>query len=229
MGELLRVVGLVVALALPPGGTFVDDDGSPHEADIEAIAAEGITRGCDVDRFCPEDSVTRGQMAAFLVRALGLEATGTGGFTDTAGSVFAADIDRLAAAGITRGCGTTRYCPDDPVTRGQMAAFLRRALGDRITPGPPVEFVDDDASVFEGDIEWLGATGITRGCNPPANDRFCPDRPSPASRWRPSSPGGSISSPSFRHPAGCRKRATPTGTRRSRPRRRRRTCPTPIR
>jgi hypothetical protein len=177
MGELLRVVGLVVALALPPGGTFVDDDGSPHEADIEAIAAEGITRGCDVDRFCPEDSVTRGQMAAFLVRALGLEATGTGGFTDTAGSVFAADIDRLAAAGITRGCGTTRYCPDDPVTRGQMAAFLRRALGDRITPGPPVEFVDDDASVFEGDIEWLGATGITRGCNPPANDRFCPDSP----------------------------------------------------
>jgi hypothetical protein len=57
-----------------------------------------------------------------------------------------------------------------------MAAFLHRAL-----PGLPLgataQFVDDDTSVFEADIEWLAAAGVTRGCNPPVNDMFCPDAP----------------------------------------------------
>jgi hypothetical protein len=71
-------------------------------------------------------------MAAFLVRALGLSAgAGSDRFTDDDGSVFENDIDRIAKAGITRGCNppsNTRFCPDDRVTRGQMAAFLQRAL-----------------------------------------------------------------------------------------------------
>ena len=56
-------------------GTFADDDGNVHEANIEAIAAKGITLGCnppDNSRYCPEDSVTRGAMAAFIARAMGL-------------------------------------------------------------------------------------------------------------------------------------------------------------
>ena len=68
------VAVLAVLLGLPPGGTFIDDNGSIHEPSIEAIAAAGITLGCnppDNDRFCPDDPVTRGQMAAFLHRALG--------------------------------------------------------------------------------------------------------------------------------------------------------------
>ena len=70
-------------------------------------------------------------MAAFLVRALELEATGDT-FDDSRGHLFEGDIRRLAEAGITRGCNppsNTRFCPDDNVTREQMAAFLRRALG----------------------------------------------------------------------------------------------------
>ena len=71
-------------------------------------------------------------MAAFLVRALGLaDDGGENSFVDDDSSVFAGDIERLAAAGITRGCNppaNDRYCPGDPVTRGQMAAFLNRAL-----------------------------------------------------------------------------------------------------
>src|SRR5690606_41676174 len=59
------------------------------------------------------------------------------------------------------------------VSRGQMAAFLVRALG---LPAAANRFVDDDGSVFEGDIGALAAAGITRGCNPPANDEFCPDQ-----------------------------------------------------
>jgi hypothetical protein len=71
-------------------------------------------------------------MAAFLVRALGLTDTGSVDFVDDDGSVFEASIVKLAAAGITRGCNppvNDRFCPTDYVTRGQMAAFLRRALG----------------------------------------------------------------------------------------------------
>lgn len=118
-------------------GTFVDDDGHTFEADIEWLAAEGITRGCNPpvnDRFCPDDFVTRGQMAAFLVRAFGYENDGGGDlFVDDNGSTFEADIDKLGTAEVTKGCNpptNNQYCPDEFVTRGQMAAFLHRALGD---------------------------------------------------------------------------------------------------
>ena len=73
-GLLVGVVGAALA-ALPPGGTFTDDDGNVHEANIEAIAAEEITKGCNPptnDRYCPTSSLTRGQMAAFVRRALSL-------------------------------------------------------------------------------------------------------------------------------------------------------------
>ena len=172
---------LGLAAADTPGGTFVDDDLSEHQAAIEAIAASGITRGCNPplnSRYCPEASVTRGEMAAFLVRALSLPGTAQGGFTDTGDSVFAGDIDRLAAAKVTTGCNppdNDRFCPDDPVTRGQMAAFLARALG--LGPDSGDHFIDDDGSVFEAAIESVRKAGITVGCNPPENDRYCPDRP----------------------------------------------------
>jgi hypothetical protein len=162
-------------------GTFIDDDGSTFESEIEWLAAEGITRGCNPPsntRFCPDDFVTRGQMAAFLVRALGYTDDGGGNlFVDDDDSIFELDIDRLGTAGVTRGCNpptNTRFCPDDFVTRGQMAAFLVRALGYTDDGGGDL-FVDDDDSSFEGDIDRLGTAGVTRGCNPPANTRFCPD------------------------------------------------------
>ena len=100
-------------------------------------------------------------------------------FTDVSTSdLFFAEIEWLAWSGITKGCNppfNDRFCPNDFVTRGQMAAFLHRALGDVLAVGVPVTFEDDDGSIFEADIEWLAATGVTRGCNPPDNDRFCPN------------------------------------------------------
>jgi hypothetical protein len=157
---------------------FVDTAASPFVDDIEWLADTGITRGCNPpgnDRFCPEEPVTRGQMAAFLARAFGLTERGDITFADTAGDVFRDDIDRLAAAGITRGCnppGNDRFCPEEPVTRGQMAAFLTRAFGLVDTGG--VDFTDTVGSVFRSDIARLAAAGITRGCTP---TRFCPDDP----------------------------------------------------
>ncbi len=174
------LVPAVAATALPPGGTFNDDDGNIHEGNIEAIAAAGITSGCNPpvsDRYCPTRNVTRGEMAAFLVRALGL--TDTGGkdwFKDDNGSPFEGDINRIAAAGISKGCNppaNDRFCPTSTVTRGQMAAFLVRAYGYNQSSGDP--FVDDNTTVFATDIEKLAAAGVTAGCNPPINNRYCPN------------------------------------------------------
>ena len=67
-----------------------------------------------------------------------------------------------------------RFCPEQTVTRGQMAAFLVRAMG-YVDDGGGNRFVDDDGSVFESAIDKLATAGVTQGCNPPANDRFCPD------------------------------------------------------
>ena len=123
---------LARALALPAASAdyFWDDDGSSHQPDINRVAQAGVTNGCDVGRYCPSDGVTREQMASFLARAFALPPATTDYFADDAGSVHEADINRVAQAGITLGCGGTAYCPFSFVTRGQMTAFLHRALTD---------------------------------------------------------------------------------------------------
>ncbi len=167
------------ANALDPGGTFLDDDHNIHEGNIEAIAADGITRGCnppDNDHFCPNKAVSRGEMAAFLTRAFGYP-PGPDRFTDDEDVIFEADINALAAAGVTKGCNppdNDRYCPARAVSRGEMAALLTRAFG--YPPGPD-RFTDDEDLVFEADINALAAAGVTYGCNPPDNDRYCPRDP----------------------------------------------------
>lgn len=120
---------LTAALDLPPGpDAFTDDEGSIHEGAINAVAAAGITTGCGGTNYCPDAQVTREQMATFLVRAFKLAASGEDLFTDDEASIHEADINALGAAGVTSGCGGTNYCPASPVTRGQMATFLHRAM-----------------------------------------------------------------------------------------------------
>jgi hypothetical protein len=121
---------LVRALDLPPTSNdyFTDDETSIFEDDINRLAAAGITSGCSATTFCPNTTITRGQMAAFLARALDLPPTSNDYFTDDETSIFEGEINRVAAAGITSGCGGGKYCPTLIVTREQMAAFLHRAL-----------------------------------------------------------------------------------------------------
>ena len=181
-------ISVVVGTATPPppppppdpDNPFIDDDGHVFENAIEWLAMMGITQGCNPptnNRFCPNDNVTRGQMAAFLVRALDLPAyNGPDRFRDDNTSVFEANIERLAQAGITLGCNpptNNRFCPEDFVTRGQMAAFLVRAFDLPAYNGPD-RFRDDNGNVFEANIERLAQAGITLGCNPPTNNRYCP-------------------------------------------------------
>jgi thermitase len=159
---------------------FIDTLAHTFEADAKWAADSGVTKGCNPPEntmFCPDESVTRGQMAAFLTRHLGLPSASRDHFDDDNSSTFQRDINSLAEAGITKGCNppaNDRFCPEDPVTRDQMAAFLVRALGlsEDTHPG----FDDVPASnTFARDIEKLATAGITRGCNPPQNTSYCPE------------------------------------------------------
>lgn len=152
-----------------PAFPLVDARFSIFEADIVWAYEDGITGGCSPERYCPTSSVTRGQMAAFLDRALELGATTDDSFSDDETSIFEDSINRLAAAGITGGCGNGRFCPNAKVSRGQMAAFLARAFDLPTTPDD--YFTDDETSIFEDAINRVASAGITGGC---ASERFCP-------------------------------------------------------
>lgn len=67
-------------------------------------------------------------MASFLARAFKLPGATTDSFTDDESSIHESNVNRLAKSGITGGCSPGRYCPSAFVTRGQMAAFLHRAM-----------------------------------------------------------------------------------------------------
>jgi hypothetical protein len=100
---------------------------------IEAMANEGITGGCGVGIFCPQNPVRRDQMAVFLLKAEHgssyVPPTCTGIFLDVAcPSPFADWIEQLFHESITGGCGGNNYCPSQPNTRGQMAVFITKTF-----------------------------------------------------------------------------------------------------
>jgi hypothetical protein len=163
VGDLTGGTFKLLIQAIPnlgPDGWFGDDNGNVHEANINLIAYLGITLGTSEGTFSPNDSMTRGQMAAFIRRALSLPASSTDFFTDDDNSIFEEDINAIAAVGIARGSDGL-YRPNETITRGQMAAFLNRAF--ELPPSSTDFFTDDDDSIFEDDINAIAAAGITVG------------------------------------------------------------------
>ena len=156
-----------------PSGWFVDDDDSEFAADIAWLVEGRITRGCDApieDHYCPDDPVSRGQMASFLARAFHLPTAEGDRFIVDDTSTHHLDINRIAQAGIGLGCDLERFCPEAPVARSQMASFLARALS--LPPSSTDFFSDDDGSLHEQAINSVAAHGITLGCGPMV---YCPD------------------------------------------------------
>jgi hypothetical protein len=188
---------LILDATLSPSFSDVPIDHWAHNS-IMAIFNAGITGGCEADnpqtpeneaKFCPDNSLTRGQMAVFIETSLGvalgsLPACSGQIFNDvnalTVGDTFCKFIEDFASRGITGGCGGGNYCPSDPVTRQQMAVFMEAALG-RIPDQLPAtcsesEFSDINTGAV-GDlvcriIEDFAVQGITGGCG---NGAYCPE------------------------------------------------------
>jgi hypothetical protein len=127
-GQMATFLARALALAPVAEGPFTDVAGTPHEQNINAVAAAGVAGGFPDGTFKPGEGVTRGQMATFLANALGLEPVADGPFTDTEGDAHEGNINAVAAAGIAGGFPDGAYRPLNGVTRGQMATFLARAF-----------------------------------------------------------------------------------------------------
>lgn len=153
------------------GIQFSDTCGHFFHDEIVWLSALGVTTGCATGEYCPNDELTRAQMATFLARALNLPAASTDHFTDDGGSVHEPNINALAEAGIAAGCDVGLFCPSDELTRAQMASLVARAFG---LSGGTDAFGDDGGSVHEPNINALASTGITSGC---AEGLFCPSDP----------------------------------------------------
>ena len=134
------VLGVHGAGFTPPaatGATFSDVPASYWAAPwIEQLYRDGITKGCAVGRYCPESPVLRSEMAGFLLRVryggnyVPPPPTGTV-FVDVPASYWAANtIEKLYVDGLTKGCSAEprAYCPEQPVTREQMAGFLSKTF-----------------------------------------------------------------------------------------------------
>ncbi|MCZ2150634.1 MAG: SBBP repeat-containing protein [Bryobacterales bacterium] len=157
--------------------------GHPFYDSIQLMRFYGVTTGCTITNYCPDAPTTRGQMAVFIVRALlgtdNFPVPGTQFFADVpAGHPQYRYIQKLRDLGITNGCTASNYCPDDPVTRGQMASFLIRGRL-AVLPSQPFAFPNNFAfsdvpvsSPAYPAIQKMKELGITSGC---AATRYCPD------------------------------------------------------
>lgn len=150
-GEMAKL--LVRALGLPPSQDdhFLDDNGSPYESAVNSLAALGVTRGCREDAFCPRRVMSRAEVAAFINRALALPTAQSDHFGDDSASLFQLDINALAEAGITHGCGEDAFCPDATASRSEAASFVVRAIR--------VQELDSDAEDLSRRTTWVGLVG----------------------------------------------------------------------
>lgn len=153
----------------------------PFVDHIRIIKANNVTSGCTAVNYCPGDVTTRAQMAVFIIRSL----LGTDEFSFPASPYFrdvASNhpqfkwIQKMRQLGITSGCNLVDYCPDQPVTRGQMAVFLVRAkFGDNFSHPSTPYFTDVPANhMFFRYVQKLRQFGVTSGCSP---TQYCVDAP----------------------------------------------------
>jgi exo-beta-1,3-glucanase (GH17 family) len=158
-------------------------------AAVNAMARYGITAGCGNNDFCPNEDVTRDQMAIFIVRAIygsdNFTYTTTPYFTDVTPTTFGFKwIQKLKDLGVTAGCTATAYCPTEVVTRDEMAIFIIRArLGVSIAGGSPTftypstPYFTDTTVSTDFAFPWiqrLKLDNITAGCT---TTTYCPTDP----------------------------------------------------
>ena len=162
---------------------FADVPPSAYYFDAaNTLYAKGITSGCSAAPldFCPTESISRAQMAIFLVRAIfggdNFNAPVTPFFTDVPPGSFGYQwIQELYQLGITTGCGDGKFCPNDPVLRSQMAIFLVRTRLGATAPfdySPNAYFTDVPSDNYS--FQWvqrIKQDQITSGCTATT---YCP-------------------------------------------------------
>ncbi len=152
---------------------------------IETVFHNGVTAGCFGGGYCPADPVTRAQMAVFLLKSkfgsAHVPPPCTGAvFSDVpcTGSPFDPWIEELSALGITGGCGGGLYCPNNTVTRGQMAVLLLKTREGSAYNPPDCAgiFADVPCTPGEGFSDWIEELynrSITGGCSASPLE-YCP-------------------------------------------------------
>jgi hypothetical protein len=118
---------------------------------ITNLSNEGIVSGYPDGTFKPNAAITRSEFAAMLVKALGLNTTGTTGrFTDvTADAWYYGPVNAAAAAGLVSGMGDNLFSPEALITREQMAVMVAKALGNQApaTDGTELNAFNDRSHV----------------------------------------------------------------------------------
>lgn len=171
--EPAPVDGIFCPPGLPPSGFTDVGRESVHATAIDCLVFREITRGITDTLYGPARSVTRGQMASFVVRtlrALGadLPAPSDQGYEDVPDNYVHADaINQLTALGIVQGRTPTTFAPNRPVRRDQVATFVAGAVayatGETLPDGPSVFPDVDPANVHLDNISRLAAAEIALG------------------------------------------------------------------
>ncbi len=126
----------------------------------------GITNGCSANLYCPNDPVTRGEMAVFVIVArygtTPYTYPSTPYFSDVApSSPFFPFIQKMAQTGITSGCGGGMYCPNTTLNRGQMAVFIVTGLLNQLLPpGSPLVATAQPGAAVPGQVLTTTLTGV---------------------------------------------------------------------
>jgi pectate lyase/pectin methylesterase-like acyl-CoA thioesterase len=108
---------------------FADLNSHWAKADVELLASKLVVQGVSDKSFAPDQSITRAEFAALLVRGLGLTEVQTNAYADVkANDWFAGSVGAAAQAGLVEGFEDGTFRPAAPITREQMAVMISRAL-----------------------------------------------------------------------------------------------------
>ncbi len=167
-------------IALTGGGTLqgeFNDCGDDYWAAdfINTLKYSGIAAGCGGGDFCPESPVTRQEMAVFIVSAMGETGStaAANAYFDDVAAAWAPFINKMSELGITAGCGAKAFCPNDLLTREQMAVFVITAMGETgSTAAFNADFDDITDDGYAPFVNRMNELGITGGCG---GRSYCPD------------------------------------------------------
>ena len=155
-----------------------------YESAITWMILHRVTSGCTPTMFCPDANLLRQQFVTFLWRAAGQPTStylGSEAFSDVPEGVYSDQaIGWAVSNGVTRGCTQGqfgdpdwRFCPEEPVTRGQMATLLYRHVEAEYLGQAPVYTDVEPGSYYESSVVWLTDFQVVSGCNA---TQFCPNR-----------------------------------------------------